>query len=491
MAYAHINGTRTQVLSYGFAREDVSTDPSNTMNGVGTLSLDIPIMANWQLLRGKMVTFFPEEGPNGGASYLGQITGVVKSSGTRLTVSTLDAATSRINVNTSLPPMHSTVQEFCDAIADAVGLPGIVYDHDLEDRTLMVSPGVVGNIWVYFRQFLQYRKFSIYTDQTGKVFVRKQTTAVDDVIKRPINMQESMDFTQRAKYVEVSYTNAKWVTQGQIYPIARGEMPSVITVQSGETAVVEVSLNANVISVNQPAPADYVNSTHNPDGSNGLYVVSGSDGLPVSASRWQALGGSVRVHIKPGTLDTLIITVTAPTAASIKAPTGVDRFAPYSIALADNAGAGSYSTLFITGTGVTRNVKTLKFPTGVSGLLPADDVGTTLENVFVATLSDAYDIGSWLARNYTGVQQSITYTSADLTDIDLLGKRVTSGDSVFHINQMGFSTGGVALSGTDATSYQHVFDNDAGDHDYTYNDTMWVGYTYDDALTIPLRKEYI
>jgi len=69
-----------------------------------------------------------------------------------------------------------------------------------------------------------------------------------------------------------------------------------------------------------------------------------------------------------------------------------------------------YASLRIVGTGVLIDPQILTLPTGAAANRTASDVGVTVENIYVSSLEDAYDVGIYVASRYKGESHTISGT---------------------------------------------------------------------------------
>lgn len=473
-------------FTYSFNIDATSLNPTNTLNGTGSMGYTIETFPDWEMLLDETII-----GTLDDLDFTGMVTQVAETDERTVAVNVTPYFLSFLNSDASIAPHNGTVSTFVWDLFDSLGIPAqarfvILPDSSIADVPV-VAQGFVGNVWAYFRDFLQAYRYDIVQDGFAVRIV--PISNAKNVIKRHQTSAsgKTVSYSNLARTVEVTNYNNKWVTNGQVYPVT-GDTPSVITVQAGEVAEIELNLKTSLKSVGQPTPVDNLSPNFNPQGTSGRYTISGSDGLPVAAANWTAGGGKVEVSIKPGTFDTVIVRVVAPTQYSLKSPDGIDRQSPYSLAVASGDGSGNaYPTLYLTGVGTQWNDEIVSFNTGAPQFVPASEVGETLTNTFVNNLSMSYDLGVRLAQAYCGPDYSQNRNLTSSTTARIAGGLFDDQEAIFRITESSYATEGISFGATMNTTFAH-FDEVWAGKTFADFDASWAGRTLKDFSLKPLRK---
>lgn len=247
---------------------------------------------------------------------------------------------------------------------------------------------------------------------------------------------------------ENASTFGKIVAAALVYPAGGWtDEVEVLTVEAGQTKSVHLDLGASCISIVQPVCVDREHFTDPrliPLAS--CYTISAADTLPVSAKHWRALGGDVRVVVNKDTTSATL-TVTGMTDKSL---------GPFTLGLSD--GDNDFSTLRLIGRGVALEPHTVTFDTGVSSAVASDDIGITVDNVFVSTQEEAYNTAARAFRRAQGAYQTIAITvpGVKAADIDprkpesgiglVAGSRVVYDGQFYRVRTASFSESGMVLT---------------------------------------------
>lgn len=378
------------IRSFSVQEDATPIDPSSSYGGVGQISVVIDDFHDAPKLIGSVVL---ADGTRGKTS--GTVRSLSAPDGV-LTISA-DSVLGKFNTDRTAQPLNTTLGAAVQYYCDLVGITNdVVVDSSIASRPV-VYPGWTGNAWVYMKNLLAKEQIEMAL-VFDRVYVRPLRQLVANMDKRA-SQGWTLDNSVMAKSVEVYYYNHVYGTQQEIYPLTTQE-PSIYTVNAGETVKFTQQLNASLLSVNQPVALDFVNNTTYA-GTNGVYAVSGNDGLPITAAQWVAQGGSVKVEL---TDDPSVVEITI-TGASMP------NYAPYRIAMTSGS-SNYYNSLHITGTGVTWDKKLLTIPTGCSDT--SVKVGTTVDNPYISTLSDALSVGGKAAQAYAGVNYRVSGVAFDI-----------------------------------------------------------------------------
>lgn len=379
------NKVTENIESFSVQEDATPIEPSDTFGGVGQIVIGLDDYPDAVKNIGGLVL---SAGSRGKTS--GHITNLSADNG-KLNV-TATSALVLYNVRRIAQPYQGTLQGYINYLSNLVGITSsIAVDSSIASRPV-VCPGWNDIVWVKLKEFLVWQSVEIAL-VFDVIHVRPLRTIVADTATST-QAGWNIDNAEGALSVEIKYYPKSWQTQGEVYPLTTEE-PQIIVAEAGETIEIVQELNASLTSVNQPVVQDWVdNQTY--ENTNGVYSVSGNDGLPITAAQWTAQGGSVSVRLGE-TPSQIIVTVV-----------GADMpdYAPYRIAM--SAGSNSfYNSLHITGTGVVWTEETLTITTGAGSDTINDEVYGPIESKYITTLTDAYNLGMRAAQAHTGVNYTI------------------------------------------------------------------------------------
>lgn len=316
----------------------------------------------------------------------------------------------RLNVyNIQAQPFDGTLR---DAFAYYLALANQDFDLFIDPQIAnrpVVFQGWSGELWLTLKQMAAAQSCEV-------------ALVSNVILLRPLRTREAVDYRnvtrgrtygsgQLARAVEVYYYSNKPITEELVYPPGGwSNEVEIITVGAGETIEYPIELSASVTWIQQPQISTFVEPGFN---SGSVFTVSGDDGLPINAAQWNDFGGRLSVAINPDTTS-LTVHVTAPTGLFNKDATEI---LTYQLALA-SGNSSRYSTLRIIGTGVAFDKQLITVRTLVPDNLAGTDVGITIDNPFLSSLSDAYEAGARAAKFYAGHEMLL---SGQMTTINQLG----------------------------------------------------------------------
>lgn len=374
--------------SYSVTEDATSLDPGVYDGGVGQLTFTLP---SADRSMDTVVTLSDTQ--------RGRFQGVVRNlDETPLDVSvTVDGIFTLFNSWHTVVPYNGTLAGYITLLADTVGITNTLSVETSIASSAVIVPGYVGNVWDNLKQFLGANQWEIAQvfDQVVVRPIRLVTAITDRVtaITRTINSQTS------AQKVDIEWSESSWGTQVEVFPIA-DDAP--IVVNAGETVVQTYTLNASLLSVNQPVlSASVLDQSY--AGTNGVYAVAGNDGLPIATSQWTAQGGSLSVRV---TEDPSVIEVTVVGAS-------MPDYAPFRIAMI--AGTSNYyNALHITGTGLVWTKHTLNLVTGSTTNTTGEVTGTVVINQFIQSYEQAFDAGLHTAAAWANPQITLAGSATSL-----------------------------------------------------------------------------
>lgn len=378
------NGPLTDITSFSVQEDATPTEPSSSFGGVGAINFSA--LDNDSLLWMGGVTLV--NGEKGSTS--GTVIGVSITDG--IASVQANSVLGLFNTEKTVSPFIGTFGNAIQHYCDLVGIPNEVQVQASLSSRSVTYPGWKGNIWVFLKQILVREQAEI-----SLIYNRIQVRSLHRLVAyldRSKSITSSINTGNAAQSIEIAYYNHSYGDQVEIYP-DNNEDATIYSVDAGEVQTIDIPVNASIVSVNQPVATDFVNNTSYA-GTNGVYAVIGSDNLPITAAQWNAQGGKVTVST---TDDPSIIRVTVTGAFDT-------TYAPYRIAMSD--GSNEFNSLHITGTAITFDRQTLTLPTGTSTLTTSDAAAPQIDNIFVSTLEEAFNLGLKAAQANAGLNYQIS-----------------------------------------------------------------------------------
>lgn len=406
-----------------------------------------------------------------------------------------DTIESRLNVERTAQAYGGDLATLLGAIQYYCGLVDIfpTIDGDLETELLAIPVnfiGWVGNVWEHLKMLCAGVSISatdnigleMYIDNTDLVFRKAKVeplTAVKHFETHSVNVDAFEAATQVSIFNYNTYYGANQIVRDTSNaPEQLGYIPQNVSiadsmqVDPGETVTKRFSINASLVSVNQP---DIV-STIDPfpyTGANGQYVIVGSDGLPVMPAQWTGQGGSLTVALteNPNEIE---ITIIAPPVDQILHASGTgDGIAPYKIGI-ETSGDQDYPAFYVTGTGVFFDKRETIFLSGASEEYTSRTSAPQIDNPFITNAKDLSMRGVAAAQAVCGPNVTLTENVADVLRFgETPGRMRTYGSNKYRINQVSYSAGGASITGTSCASFADF-------------NAIWAGKTFTNFKSIAL-----
>lgn len=401
----------------------------------------------------------------------------------------------RLNVTKTMNPVGGTGASILSAINYYCGEVGIVpvFDDSFDTELDAISVnfiGWTGNVWEHLKMLCAAVSAST-TDNVGiEMYVAdgdlhfRKAKQVEYNFKRfETDSSISVDTFDAAESIDIENYNTSYGTNKVIYDINnyaenlnktdafKSSISETIQVNAGETVVKRYTVDASLVSVNQPVCVETITRTPpSPySGTTGEYVIVGTDDLPIKPAQWNDLGGKVLIATteNPNEIE---ITVTAPQADQIEKANGSGNgLAPYKIGV-EATGDYDYPAFWITGTGVFYNKKTEKFLTGASQLYTSRESAASIDNPFITNKRDASSRGVAAAQVACGPNISLNQSLANDGQFGTtIGATQLLSDNRYRVISASYTESAVSLNAIPATSFS--------DFDIAWSDDTFTNFT--------------
>ena len=393
----------------------------------------------------------------------GQVT-AISDTGTQASY-TVAGLASRLNRSRKVQPFNNTalsavVHAYFTAAGVSIPVPNMVGDFNV------TVPAWEGDLYDGLKQLLG--AYGCYMWLEGDQVEIRQFALSDTLTELPANLVSkgrSVQGQDTVEWVEMAYYNSAYITNRQVYPYGI-EAPTVFSVGVRETAVYEVQLNASLATVDQPSPVDAINL--GTIDTAGQYAIIDNAGAPIPAAEWLGQGGRVEVRLKDHqTLEVLIRGMN----------TARDN-APFRLAEFDR---DAYPALYVTGTGVRQERKTVRLHTGSSRAVP--DTVQTVDNPFVSTMAQAYTAGQWAACDAL-LSEQVNFGGGP--ELFSLGTKYRTSNGAYRVAGVGLSPGGSSFNATLEVTMKNFADT-LGSKTMAQMAAIWSGKTMGQVAIEPLR----
>lgn len=331
-----------------------------------------------------------------------------------------------------------------------LSLAGVTTNIDVDNtiaNTAVVVPGWHGELWFHLKQMTIAYDCEIAL--VGDQFTLRPIRSVTATTALDTSRSTSASVQALAHGVEVYQYNNETITNQIVYPPG-GWHPEVqvLNVNAGETTEYTLELQASLSSFQPPVMQTFVARDYD---ASSVYTVVADDGLPVSPAAWANFGGSVSVELNP---DTVSLTVRLRGAVGL--PTAAGRAsASFSLALGSDVTGSRYSTLRIVGTGVKFNKTVHVIRTCVPANSTGTEIGTTIDNPFISTVNQRWNVGVRAARLFAAPAPSLSGSMVRISDTgnvqqfgNVQGARVWDEDTKrwYRVREGTLSPGSVGVS---------------------------------------------
>ncbi len=473
---------KDSLINFSYQEDITSLEPSSIEGGTGQVNFSVEAInedavgytkPNSKLLINNSMSLIDSD--NGTVSF--QVKSVSVSDNGVASV-TGDTISAKLNaVKTAKPFPHKdeegvvigyTVKEAINYYCDLVGITP-VYDNDFDIDLDLVERqfiGWKGNVWEQLK-LLCAGVCASDTDSVGiemyvangELHFRQALSTVHSTAERSISQSVSIDASEAAKSIDVINYNTFYAEDAVIYPeqlYSDGEATGTgfkssisdsMQVEAGQTITKRFPMAVTLESIKQPICVETITPLPY-DGTDGKYVIVGSDNLPIMPTQWEGEGGKVIVSLTdvPNEIE---VTVVGPKAASLPLASDENKqtLAPYKIGVETSDGV-DYPAFYITGTGVFYNKQTTNVLTGASeSLTTVDDSPTSVDNIFITTPHDASAKGVAAAQRICGPQISLTRT---VDGVDGFGSLIGSTEYVesnrFRVKSASYTESDISLT---------------------------------------------
>lgn len=299
--------------------------------------------------------------------------------------------------------------------------------------------GFSGNVWEHMKQYCSIYHLDVNYRNGLLTFEPRQTDVKVGASLSALTTR--IQAREQARNVEV--VNYQHTATGST-PKVMWKADTVYQVAVGEVQEFTVQTDHSIMEMSQPICVSGITPFPYTTGA-GQYVVTGSDGYIVSPTFWNDQGGSITCDITDNEGEIKV---------RIKGPDFDSTRAPYRI----SEGDAGRPALYLTGTGVKSDPKTLKVPTGKSKA--SKDVGASIDSPFIGNAKHAYDAAARAARAYA--TPDITTAFAEPVGYDEVSKlgTIPAGTLV--------KRNGNIMRVTDATQTPSMLSGNASQHNTIY-----------------------
>lgn len=472
-------GYQMETSSFTVNESNQSLDSNDSSGSVGDFRVTSVIPEfdsvvgsyGFGFLRNRAVTL---ETPFG--ALRGQTTEVIKTDESTLALSGVSELSILNAYNVSAPPysgpLVGLIETYLNLLAGEVPIFSI--DESLLSRTVVV-PGWHGELWYHLKLLCAAEEIQLTLNPDGGIHV---SPAVSRFLAPVEVSQVTEGYSQGSlsQAVEVYRYGNKWVDQEKVYPLfPDAQPPAVFSVVAGEEAIHTIQLSASLESFIPPVMQNSPVSAHSE--TNSVYNIVGDDGFLVRRAQWEAQGGRVSFKLLE---DSRTIELT------MVGPTGIynglgEEIRTFDMAVASDTSGSRYPALHIRGTGVIFNRQLMRFPTGVEPGLSGSEVGATIDNPFLSTLSQVAAAGALAAFKQSGSTPTISYSSSEphggSWGSGVMGGLLSVGAINYRIRDASYSENGVNISG----EYHLTYGDFEFDGTYDQFDTENSGLTYQDV----------
>lgn len=388
-------GARSNIGTYTVSEESTPVEASDTSGGTGQITftaVDDPSRFGSMLLLNDTIKL--TDGERGDTE--GKINAIT--SNDRTLNITADSRLGQLVVDKLVDGYEGTLTGLINYYLSVCNITtGIAIDSTIANISVSV-PGWAGDMWTKIKEMCVV--FGIEVTLIRGVIVFRPVRVNNAVELNNISESWSISNTDLAQSVEVYYYNSDFKSNTLVYPAGGwNEDVTVYTVDAGQIVEVNIPIDVTLTSITQPVLTTFVSKTSTASS----YCVAGNDGLPIPTAQWTNGGGrlSVKIGEDKKSIDVTIV--------GAEDPTGL--YAPYRIAVSSGP-SDYYSSLRIRGNGVHFTKQSVVVPTGVDASVTPREIGVTVDNVFIKTQADAFDVALDVACKWASPVRTVNITRA-------------------------------------------------------------------------------
>lgn len=399
----------------------------------------------------------------------------------------------RMNVERTAEPVGGTGDTLKTAIDYYCGLVDVVPTYTAELLTHIENKpvnfmGWQGNVWEHLKMLCAAVSASATTSVPMEMVVDVDTLnfrialqSEVDLVSDASNLSVEVDSFDAAQEVSVNLYETRYAENevinednpsNEFTGFVKGvSITDQLQVDAGEVLVKRFQIDASLQSVNQPTPVATITSVPY-TGTTGEYVVVGVDDLPIMPTQWIAEGGKLEVSLteNPNEIE---VRVTAPQATQLQQAGDPSAFtlAPYKIGV-ESSGGTTYPALYITGTGVFFERKTVKFLTGANPEFAPEQDGSLIDNPFMTNKNDLSIRGVAAAQRICGPSVKLSVDNPKVgTFSQTVGSLVQHSNNQYRIESASYTHSSNSYEGRSYVRFSKF-------------DSIWTGKTFSDFSAI-------
>ena len=408
-----IGGERFYIQDYTVTEDSTPIAGDDTTGGVGTLELVLPLHPSpFTLIDQEVRLTDTKRGYT-----LGRVREINESDdGANMTV-TCQSRLTYLNIyDVQAQPFSGTLREAFEYYCSLAGVElGVITDDRVALREVSF-PGWYGELWFNLKLMAASQDCEI-------------ALVSGIMVLRPLRTNEAIEYQDLARgrtyggvtisrNIEIYQYNNRYVSGGLIYPgRAWNAEESPLSVEAGGYAEFDIELSASVNYVQQPQATNKadINVAYS---DTSVYCLTGNDDESITAEKWNAYGGWVKVEIGEDT-KTLKIRIQAP--KGLKDSKGEDH-TTINLAITAMKDGPLIPFLRVVGSGVFFEKTLNTFPTCAPEDLITTDVGITIDSPFIGSSEEAFRTGIRAARMYSGEGLTLSGTVSALNQRGVTGE---------------------------------------------------------------------